>query len=227
MPYCPNCGQEVDQDATECFMCGQPIPPGEAKTGYDPGRPGEENGGGMGGPSPTEQGPYQGQAQAPGEISRDEWLAYVGKKASYYFPRFAKFSKTGRDRLAVTWHWPALFVPFWWFIYRKMYIWAGVVALLAFVPYVNLALWLASALTANYIYYKDAKRKILAVKRAYPDQDVTGILAQAGAVHRWIPWVAIVVTVIMVGVIFLGAMGAVVEMDSTSPMPQSAEPISS
>lgn len=49
----------------------------------------------------------------------DLYRAAVGdKKADYYLPLFLRFD-AGDGR--ASWNWPALFVPFFWLLYRKMY----------------------------------------------------------------------------------------------------------
>jgi Tfp pilus assembly major pilin PilA len=52
------------------------------------------------------------------------YRAAVGpKKAGFYVPKFLKFDQPGASRLS--WNWPAVFVSFYWFLYRRMYVpWA-------------------------------------------------------------------------------------------------------
>jgi Tfp pilus assembly protein PilE len=48
------------------------------------------------------------------------YRAAVGKsKADYYVPLFHRFDQPGASR--VSWNWPALFVPSFWMIYRRMF----------------------------------------------------------------------------------------------------------
>jgi Tfp pilus assembly major pilin PilA len=48
------------------------------------------------------------------------YRAAVGEsKAGYYVPLFHRFDQPGASRLS--WNWPALFVPLFWMIYRRMY----------------------------------------------------------------------------------------------------------
>jgi hypothetical protein len=48
------------------------------------------------------------------------YRAAVGeKKADFYVPKFVRFDRPGASRLS--WNWPAFFVSFYWFLYRRMY----------------------------------------------------------------------------------------------------------
>jgi hypothetical protein len=48
------------------------------------------------------------------------YRAAVGaKKADFYVPKFIRFDHAGASKLS--WNWPALFVSFYWFLYRRMY----------------------------------------------------------------------------------------------------------
>jgi Tfp pilus assembly major pilin PilA len=48
------------------------------------------------------------------------YRAAVGaKKADFYVPKFIRFEQIGASKLS--WNWPAFFVSFYWFLYRRMY----------------------------------------------------------------------------------------------------------
>jgi Pilin (bacterial filament)/Protein of unknown function (DUF2628) len=48
------------------------------------------------------------------------YRAAVGaKKAEFYVPKFIRFDQPGASKLS--WNWPAFFVSFYWFLYRRMY----------------------------------------------------------------------------------------------------------
>lgn len=48
------------------------------------------------------------------------YRAAVGaKKADFYVPKFARFDEANASKLS--WNWPAFFVSFYWFLYRRMY----------------------------------------------------------------------------------------------------------
>jgi hypothetical protein len=48
------------------------------------------------------------------------YRAAVGsKKADFYVPKFVRFDEPNASKLS--WNWPAFFVSFYWFLYRRMY----------------------------------------------------------------------------------------------------------
>jgi hypothetical protein len=76
-------------------------------------------------------------AAAPVAVIDDEaWATVVGPaRADDYLDRFSAFWDGGRR---IGWHWPALFCTTAWLLYRKMWRWAAVYALLLPVVYFGL-----------------------------------------------------------------------------------------
>ncbi len=149
---------------------------------------------------------------APADQVDDEALrAFIGPNAEVYLAKFQRFRAGGVDNFVVTWHWPAFLATFWWFLYRKLYLWFAVYLAVLILTPIGLLAWIGFTLTANYIYYKDAKKKIQTIRAVRPD--VAPIdLAAAGGVNGWVPVVAVllslgfIVLLLMVG---LAAMMAV------------------
>jgi hypothetical protein len=57
------------------------------------------------------------------------YRAAVGaKKADFYVPKFVRFDEANATKLS--WNWPAFFVSFYWFLYRRMYANWGIYCLL-------------------------------------------------------------------------------------------------
>lgn len=55
------------------------------------------------------------------DIQVELYKALIGpNNQSYYLERFLNYDKTGAVGLG--WHWPAFFVTFYWFLYRKMWL---------------------------------------------------------------------------------------------------------
>ena len=98
------------------------------------------------------------------EITRDEFYYFIGDNASKYLQKFSKFYADGRDKFAITWHWPAFFFTLIWMAYRKLYGWAIAVFFLSFIPLLGFLLWVVFGLTGNYLYYKHTKKNILEFK---------------------------------------------------------------
>ncbi|HAT40766.1 MAG TPA: hypothetical protein DCS87_03465 [Rheinheimera sp.] len=64
----------------------------------------------------------QGKNTATHQISMDDYYkAIVGPKSQdYYLQRFSRFDQRGSA--GASWNWPAFFVTFYWFLYRKMWL---------------------------------------------------------------------------------------------------------
>lgn len=135
----------------------------------------------------------------------EEFAAYIGTKQYKYLPKFGKFNIGGVDTYSVTWHWPAFLVPFWWLLYRKLYLWALLALVIDFVPWINLMSRFVWGMTANYLYYKQAKKKIMELKSASPAANVPGALAEMGGVNGWVVVVGIALGILA----FLGIVSAV------------------
>ena len=95
--FCPQCGSSNDNSAKICSVCGNVL----LQAGHD-----------------TQPSPMA--ADVP--RSADEFYkAAVGhKNQDYYLRHFARFDSNGK--VGVSWHWPAFFVTFYWFLYRKMWL---------------------------------------------------------------------------------------------------------
>jgi hypothetical protein len=133
--------------------------------------------------------------------SREELAAYVGPKAYIYCHRFERFSRHGTIRFEFSWNWPAFLAGAWWYLYRKMYGWAildiGVSILFGWTLFVPLLWAAARAVTGDYLYFRQADRKIRDARprsfAAPPSGDAAHLarLAGEGGVHAWVPWAAV------------------------------------
>ena len=141
---------------------------------------------------------------------RDELEAYVGPNAGAYLAVFDRFQPQKADGYALSWNWPAFFCGVWWYLYRKMYLWAAVDFALSVVlgwTFLVPLFWaVIRALTGNYLYFLQADRKIREAA-AYPagDADPARLarLAREGGVHRWVAWSAVVGVVLLTAAAFL------------------------
>ena len=135
-------------------------------------------------------------------LAAEELTAYIGPNAERYRPRFERFTRTGTTRFEFSWNNPAAFAGMWWYLYRKMYGWAlfdfvlGV--LLGWTFFVPILWGVARAVTGDYLYFRQADRKIREARPVSfaPDAAATnavhlGRLAAEGGVNAWVTWVAI------------------------------------
>ena len=121
-------------------------------------------------------------------------LGFVAVNTDYYGRQFAKFGDGERPSFALSWHWPAFFVFFFWAVYRKLWLWAGVnlaggvvLALTVKPGFVYLAWALFWPLAANYLYFRHARNRVF---QHAPDD---GEPAPGGGVSRGAVWMGMVV----------------------------------
>jgi Tfp pilus assembly major pilin PilA len=158
--------------------------------------------------------------------SEELYRAAVGEsKAGYYLPLFYRFDQRGSR---ISWNWPALFVPLFWMIYRRMYAPAAVyfflypfalVILLAIVSAVLgeaagvLFYWLVVlgarvliAMFANSIYHWHVRKRVdkLAVHAPSHEALVQRVIGQSSG------GAPVVVAIVAVGsVFFIGILAAI------------------
>lgn len=135
---CPKCGQVQEPDES-CSGCGVIF----AKLQEQPGSGSEE------------------VAAEERDDSFDEAL-FVGNNSDRYLEQFRKFRRGKRNSYEFTWHWPALLVPFYWAMYRKMWGWSIIILLSGMLwPFTNF-LW---AMSANYLYFGHMNKRLAFLRK--------------------------------------------------------------
>lgn len=117
-----------------------------------------------------------------------DFIDFVVENPGYYALKFQNFSILPSS-FHPSWHWPAFFATFWWFLYRKMYLWAGLSFVTYCIPYVNLISWVAWPIFANHLYFQHVRKKVMELK-AYQGENYRQYLGFIGGVNRWVPYVA-------------------------------------
>lgn len=175
--------------------------------------------------------------------SPDESLrAFIGDRQGYYMQRFERFEANGKTGLS--WHWPALFVTFYWLLYRKM--WLGAL-LYFFAPYVALfvagfalailgvpgdtavtVIWLMyfaamcvlPPLYANALYYRHAKAAIREAELGTRDPMLRfAEIARRGGTSGLIMFVVVFFGLIaMIGILAAIAIPAYVDYENKGRM---------
>jgi hypothetical protein len=139
-------------------------------------------------------------------IDQEEFRTFIGRNADLYLKKFRKFQIGHSDSFAATWHWPAFWLGFAWMLYRKMYLWALVAFIIGLTPVGFPLPMIGWGLTANYLYYLHAKKKIR-VARPNPAGEPSVLpLAELGGVNRWVWFVGILLILfllVLMGVGFL------------------------
>ena len=145
-------------------------------------------------------------------LTAEELTAYIGPRAERYRPRFERFTRTGTTRFEFSWNWPAAFAGMWWYLYRKMYGWALVDfvlgVLLGWTLFVPIAWGVARAVTGDYLYFRQADRRIREARPISSAVDAPAAnaahlvrLAAQGGVNAWVVWVAIAGTLLILAVL--------------------------
>lgn len=121
--FCPHCGHFNETVAQFCSNCSGQMP----EKFYKP-----------------REGLAVAQPEPSAELTEEEYYrAIIGPgKQDYYLERFRQFDLQ-RD-ISATWHWPSLFVFFYWLLYRKM--WLNAVLYFIASPVIGFVLGLLAAL---------------------------------------------------------------------------------
>jgi len=82
---------------------------------------------------------------------------FVGQKSGKYLKQFRNFNDGSGHGFTATWHWPAMLVPFYWAIYRKLWGWSVVILLSTVMWPLSNVLW---AITANYLYFRHVNKRL-------------------------------------------------------------------
>lgn len=144
-------------------------------------------------PVASEESGAEGTSQeATIDLSDEElFRIFIGPHAERYLPLFTRF----RDRaFQAGWHWPAFFVPVFWHFYRKVYpigiallIASLLIMLCVFIHPALLLLMifvhLASGLTADYFYARQALSAIGLIRKNLLITDKASAVAKEGGVN--------------------------------------------
>ena len=136
-------------------------------------------------------------------ITEQEYDNFIGNNADKYLTKFKKFNIDGTDSFSATWHWPAFFVPFFWMLYRKLYLWALLAFVISIIPYVNLIAMIVFGITGNYIYYKHTRKALLEIKQAPSSSEIQKAvnIAHQGGVNNAVVIVAPILLIVVVGIL--------------------------
>lgn len=202
---CPKCGHE-QAGGTECEACGIIFAKYRARP---------ESPKGQRSAAPRSPAESRDEADAAADLW-DDLLRFVGPKADVYAGKFRGFGTLARPRFAVTWHWPAFLVPFFWALYRKLWSLAAVVWIAEFlVAFLHPLAWVvvnvASGLGANYIYYRDALGKVKNIHRIASRDDRPARIAASGGASPVAVYVGIGLSLVLSFLVWKLVVAPVVE----------------
>jgi Tfp pilus assembly major pilin PilA len=152
------------------------------------------------------------------------YSAAVGaKRADFYVPKFIRFDQVGASTLS--WNWPAFFVAFYWFLYRRMYsAWAiysiaipiaiGILSGIIegamgadsgnlFYTVVSLVYYFGFIPTrANALYHRSVRKRIEALREKVPETPSQLLILDNNSPTSAIVWViAPMVVIAMIGIL--------------------------
>lgn len=140
--------------------------------------------------------------QQAGPHSAEDYAAFVGKRVYTYVPKFGLYAARPAA-FHPGWNWAAFSFTFWWFLYRKMYMWAAVSFVVFCLPVPHLFSMIAWGVAANFLYYRHSTAKISDLKMYHGDSYAL-FLKPNGGVNGWVPLVALLVAGAFAVLAFLG-----------------------
>ncbi len=180
---CPKCGHE-QTPAQICEVCGLVFRKHQAAVNRED----------VAQAQPPPARALAGRGRAPGKADADLEL-FIGPNLRTYLDKFDNFRDREAEHFALTWHWPALFVPFFWALYRKLWLWSALMFVSGLVlPLISNVAW---ALTANYLYFRHARGTTASLRRVYRSGNIDQQIAAAGGTSATAVWIAIVAIVLL------------------------------
>lgn len=203
--FCPKCGSANEDSAKFCSGCDSVLPQ-----------------------AVKDSSSTRTDIDAPLD-AEEFYKAVIGpKNQEYYLRQFTRFDSNGKTN--ASWHWPAFFVTFYWFLYRKMWRNAIIYFLLPYLlaipvgivfamagksadPIINIGYlvfvitaFLLPPLYANALYYKHCKKKMAEANTASQDiQRQLGQLSAKGGTSK----VILIFVVIFAFIALIGILAAI------------------
>lgn len=160
--FCTKCGRPVAEDMAFCVHCGHTTAKG----------------------STAENNAYR---QTDTSYAQDETYAdienLVGVNREYYLPKFRQFRQLNKT---TSWNWAAFLFPLWWFVYRKMYLYAlcawGVNVLISSMTSGagGLAVRILAGVFGNYIYMYWLEEQMKQTKIMTPGEKMVFMQKKSG-----------------------------------------------
>ncbi len=177
---CPKCGHIQEKGREECGGCGvlfaklEAIAEAERKA--------------------------KAAAAAPKPHFLEDLAQFLGPNNAYYLATVERFRQR-QGAFVWTWNWSAFLAVFWWLLYRKMPMMAGLVFVGLCIPGIQVLVWVALGGAANYIYFQRAKKMIGQLRETHPTGNISDHLTAAGGVNRRIPAIGAGVSILFVAIL--------------------------
>jgi len=178
---CPSCNRDCDSKEDSCPHCGYILTKeGDSQFSF----------------SITDHG-YEGEGLldtdvAPLEMAHMNSIkSFVGPNAEYYASKFPLFNSVKHPKFRLSWHWPALVAFFFWALYRKLWLAAGInlAGIVLFFVFPQLAPigWIYTLIwpaIANYIYFLHVAKHVKQSPEHLSQPEKEERLARIGGTSR-------------------------------------------
>lgn len=191
---CPGCQQQCDSEWVICLFCGYELVQQDSDSGFlwDSGQEDAEES--------SETSEETGETESvPNAFTRAELARYVGPNADYYAAHFSRMGTVHNPRFRLSWNWPAFFAFFFWALYRKMWLWAGLnltgAMFLVFVTPLSAA-WIVYSLfwpiAANFLYFRQFAHHMRQAPLQDQGEKRLQYLGRKGGVSKNAFWIGLV-----------------------------------
>ncbi len=135
-------------------------------------------------------------------FTRKELFGFLGPRAEYYALRFSRMGTIQEPKILLGWHWPAFFAFFFWAVYRKMWFWAGLNLVGAYLLYmladgypllmpILILYSLAWPVLANSLYFRHFCHYVHESRSYSTTEDRLAYLSRQGGVSKPALWIAL------------------------------------
>lgn len=197
MAYCSKCGADIGESAF-CAQCGTSASIATPDTN-----------------------PTNVTQDTPSTNVTDEralMQAFIGPNAYYYMGKFDEMPAAGD--FIPGWNWSAFFLGLWWFLYRKMYVYAALAWAVTLIlsPATagagGLAAMVLMGIFGNSLYRKFVREEIAKTAALNPAVRMSALQSKGGV--TWVPVLIAIAVVFVVG--FIGFAAFVAFFASSSHM---------
>ncbi len=142
------------------------------------------------------------------------------EKVAIYKPRVMANMVNGVAVFKATWSWWAFFSTWAFFLYRKMYVEAGIIFLISivssFIPFMFFIIMIFSGMSAFYFYTKKFLKDLqIAEYGEKPLDEVCEKLKVLGGYNSWVIWLSVILNILAFLPIIAGFIG-ILSMSSSN-----------
>lgn len=158
--------------------------------------------------------------------SWEDWATETFVGDNYYYYK-TKWEHKNPNRAFTSWNWAAFFFPFYWMVFRKMYLYAFLFLIVSIVggiiPFSGIVFHCLLSSYANYLYFKRSNAVVQTASQ-YSNDEARMHLNKHGGTSVMGLILSITIVISLVGLIFWGLMTLGENSDTASaPRPTTYE----